>query len=70
MSALLLPRGADSYPRGTRVRVLRGEHRGQVVVVESTWADGGDMIHTCRLEGGQTEDYDVSELAPLTDGKT
>lgn len=60
------PRGTDSYPVRSRVRVLRGDRKGQTGRVESTWADGGDMVHRVRFEDGATEDYDVAELMPTS----
>lgn len=58
------PRGTDSYPVRTRVRVLRGERKGQVGRIDATWADGGDMVHRVRFDDGTTETYDVDEITP------
>ena len=64
IDALYHPRGADSYSCGVKVRVLRGDRKGQTGRVDATWADGGDMVHRVRFDDGATDDYDVAELMP------
>lgn len=65
IDALYHPRGTDSYPVRSRVRVLRGDRKAQTGRVDATWADGGDMVHRVRFDDGATEDYDVDEIASL-----
>ncbi len=56
------PFTADHYPRNSRVRVLRGDRKGELATVTRTYADGGDMVHRVVFHDGTTADYDVTEI--------
>lgn len=59
-------RRLDRYSPGEPVRVVApvpgDTHRGQVGLVDRTYADAGDMLHRVVFADGQRADYYVDEL--------